>query len=187
MASAYVTYRQSAEGVLVPDPGKDYTALVTEDTVSADDLLAQGFEQKDLPVSRSDETVEVDSFFVWPSDPGLYLGPDDIRNYALTEIPEIEENEDVLEETAKSILSLPRAAKSVSSMDLTKSFYGYDVTSIPGMLKILDALAIMGIDYVQQLAAEIWSDSQAEDSDPELVRAEVRGYLLDQLDSVNVL
>jgi hypothetical protein len=179
----------SDEGVLVPDRGRDYPAFTAKDTLQEDDLLALGLVPQELPIDHGDGVVEVQVVYVWPDEPEVILGLDDIRNYTSLQA-EVEEpqDEEEAEKVAKAILSRPSVGVAVSTIDIMKkSFYGYDVSTPDGMMKILDALPIMDVDYVKQLALEIWPDAQAEDSDPDLLRSEVRGYLLDQLGDINGL
>ena len=186
--TAYVTYKMTDEGVLVPDKGQDYPAFTTKDTLQEDDLLALGLVPQEMPIDHGDGVVEVQIVYVWPDEPEIIMGLDDIRNYT-SQAAEIEDvDEDKAEETAKALLNRPTISQAVSTHEIIKkSFYGYDVTTPDGMMKILNALPIMDIEFVQQLALEIWPDAQADDADPEMVRAEVRGYLLDQLGDMNAL
>lgn len=186
--TAYVTYKMTDAGVLVPDRGQDYPAFTTKDTLQEDDLLALGLIPHEFSVDHGDGVIELQIVYVWPDEPEVFLGPDDIRNYLSlqADLEEADAEED--EEVAKSILFQPTVVKAVSTNEIIKkSFYGYDVTTSDGMMKILDALPIMDIEYVQQIALEVWPDTQAEDNDPELLRAELRGYILDQLGDVNGL
>lgn len=184
---AYVTYKFSPEGVLVPDKGRDYPAYETADTYDIDDLTMIGFTPKELPIDHGDGVVEMQLCFVVPEEPSTVFGPDDSRNYELPpdELePELTDEE--AEEVAKSILSIPRPVPAIHGGGLAKSFYGLDVETEDGLKRILDVLPIMDIEFVQQLASEIWPDAQTEDSDPELLRAEVKGFCLDQLGVLNV-
>lgn len=183
----YVTYKFSPEGVLVPDPGKDYTAYETADTEDVADLMMIGFTPQHLPIDRGDGEIETHLCFVVPDEPATIFGPDDVRNYTsqLLEL-EIEQSDEDAEEVAKSILSTPRPTAAVTSGQLAKSFYGLDVTSENGLARILEVLPILDIEFVKQLASEIWPDAHTEDSDPELLRAEVKGFCLDQLGAMNV-
>lgn len=184
---AYVTYKFSPEGVLVPDPGKDYPAYETVDTVDSDDLTMIGFTPKELPIDHGDGIVEMQLCFVVPEQPTMIFGPDDSRNYiAQTLDTDVEpRSEEEAEEVAKAILSSPRPAPAVFGSQLAKSFYGLDVTTEAGLRRIMEVLPIMDLEFVKQLAAEIWPDAHTEDSDSNMLRAEVKGFCLDQLGAMN--
>jgi len=72
---------------------------------------------------------------------------------------------------------------SVDSTDLVrKALYDFDVDSREGVVKLLELLPIMDTEILQEIAGEIWPGYPAQDSDSKLLRAEIKGYLMDYLD-----
>lgn len=70
----------------------------------------------------------------------------------------------------------------VSSSSLAKSLYGFDLSDEENILKILEILPVMDPSLVGRLAATIWPGYTPEEPDPELLRLEVRGYLIGVLE-----
>lgn len=62
-----------------------------------------------------------------------------------------------------------------------KSIYDFDLETDDGITKILELLPIMDFQVVQDIAGEIWPGYPTQDANPELLKMEVRGYLIDYL------
>ena len=72
--------------------------------------------------------------------------------------------------------------KSVDLADLFKSLYDFDINTPEGITQIMELLPIMDPIIVVELVEKLWPGYTVEDADPELLRAECRGFLLDYLD-----
>ncbi|MHA2068140.1 MAG: hypothetical protein ACXABY_27580 [Candidatus Thorarchaeota archaeon] len=71
----------------------------------------------------------------------------------------------------------------VNTVDLVrKSLYDFDVDSSEGVTKLLELLPIMDKEILQEIAGEIWPGYPTQDGNADLLRAEVKGYLMDYLD-----
>lgn len=85
------------------------------------------------------------------------------------------------EDLAAMVLSLS-FDKAVDSVDLVrKSLYEFDLETDDGLKKLMESLPIMDPEIMQDLMSEIWSGYTAEDMDPQMMRAELKGYFLDIL------
>lgn len=86
------------------------------------------------------------------------------------------------EDKSTAILNLEIYKGIVDVADLIKSLYDFDIESEEGVIKILELLPIMDAAIVVELMEKIWPGYVVEDADPELLRAEIRGFFLDYLD-----
>lgn len=84
------------------------------------------------------------------------------------------------EDLSKSVLSLP-FDQLIDVNNLAKSLYDFDLESEDGIDKLMQMLPIMDPEILVDLMEEIWPGYQAEDLSPELMRAEIKGYLMDYL------
>ena len=98
----------------------------------------------------------------------------------------IQKLEDVFDEdVADMLLDLPLGAKSVSSMDLiSKSFYDFDLETEEGIEKLLTLLPVLDPEIVSQIVKEVWPGYPDQNFDVKRFRLELKGYLLDHLDTM---
>ncbi len=86
------------------------------------------------------------------------------------------------EDLSKSVLGT-YVHQGVDVVDMVrKSMYDFDLDSDEGIQKLLGLLPIMDVVIMQDIAGEIWPGYPAQDTDPDMLRAEIRGYLIDWLD-----
>jgi hypothetical protein len=93
-------------------------------------------------------------------------------------LPNVETDFD--EDFTKAVLSL-EFSESVDVEKLVKSLYDFDLESPEGINKLLGLLPIMDPEILVDLMEEIWPGYMAKDVDPLLMRAEIKGYLMDYL------
>jgi hypothetical protein len=73
---------------------------------------------------------------------------------------------------------------SVDSVGLVaKSLYSFDVETPEGVMKILELIPVLDADIIRALAGKIWPGYPTADRDINLLRDEVRGYLMDLLNA----
>jgi len=84
------------------------------------------------------------------------------------------------EDQSSAILSL-EVSKGINVGDLIKSLYEFDFDSEDGVLKLLEMLPILDPDIIVKLVEKIWPGYVIAEQDPDLLRAELRGFLLDYL------
>lgn len=84
------------------------------------------------------------------------------------------------EDLAKSVLQLP-FAEALEAEDVIKSLYDFDLTSDEGVNKLMELLPIMDPDILSDVMEEIWPGYVVDDLPPDLMRAEIKGYLMDYL------
>lgn len=85
------------------------------------------------------------------------------------------------EDQSSAILSL-EISKGIDIGELIKSLYDFDIESEEGIQKIMELLPVLDPVIVVELVEKLWPGYAVEDADPDLLRAEVRGFLLDYLD-----
>ena len=84
------------------------------------------------------------------------------------------------DEEADVVVSLP--IEDLISVDqLCKSMYDIDLDSSEGALRLLELLPIMDVEILKDIAQEIWVGYVVTEEEPELLRAEIKGYLMDYL------
>lgn len=86
------------------------------------------------------------------------------------------------EDVAKAVLSLP-FVDLVSVERLIKSLYDFDVDSPEGVTRLLGLLPVMDPEILKDIMQELWPGYVLEEANPELMRSEIRGYLMDYLDA----
>lgn len=64
---------------------------------------------------------------------------------------------------------------------VAKSLYDFDLSSVDGVLKLLNLLPVMDPDILEDILRYIWPGYSPEDTDPGMMRAEIKGFLLDYL------
>ncbi len=69
----------------------------------------------------------------------------------------------------------------IDTNKIVKSLYDFDLDSKDGILKLLESLPIMDREILFDISEKIWPGYIATDKDPDLVRYEIKGYLLDYL------
>lgn len=84
------------------------------------------------------------------------------------------------EDNTSAIMSLV-LSKSIDVSDLIKSLYEFDLDTEEGIRKLLSLLPVLDPSIVVELVEKIWPGYAVEQAEPELLRAEVKGYLLDYL------
>lgn len=84
------------------------------------------------------------------------------------------------EDNTSAIMSLV-LSKSIDVDDLIKSLYDFDMETEEGIVKLLGLLPIMDPDIVVEMVEKIWPGYAVDQADPDLLRAEIKGYLLDYL------
>ena len=89
-------------------------------------------------------------------------------------------NIDFDEDNTSAIMSLV-LSKSIDVEDLIKSLYDFDMETEDGIVELLGLLPIMDPDIVVEMVEKIWPGYTVDQADPELLRAEIKGYLLDYL------
>lgn len=86
------------------------------------------------------------------------------------------------EDKAEGVLSLEISKGIVHVEELMKSLYEFDLESDDGVKKLLELLPILDPTLIVELVEKIWPGYVVQAADPDLLRAEVKGYLLDYLD-----
>ena len=84
------------------------------------------------------------------------------------------------EDNTSAIMSLV-LSKSIDVEELIKSLYDFDLETEEGIEKLLELLPIMDPDIVVEMVEKIWPGYTVDQADPDLLRAEIKGYLLDYL------
>jgi hypothetical protein len=79
-----------------------------------------------------------------------------------------------------SILSL-ELSKGIDVNELLKSLYDFDLNTPEGVKKLLELVPILDSVILVDLVEKIWPGYAVESEEPELLRAEIRGFLLDFL------
>ena len=85
------------------------------------------------------------------------------------------------EDKSSAILSL-EIHKGIDVADLIKSMYDFDIESEDGITKIMELLPILDATLIVELVEKIWPGYAVDNADPDLLRAEVKGFLMDYLD-----
>jgi hypothetical protein len=86
------------------------------------------------------------------------------------------------EDLSKSILDTHIHQGNDIVNTVRKSLYDFDLDSDEGVQKLLALLPVMDVTILQEIAGEIWPGFPAQETDPDMLRAEVLGYLLDWQD-----
>lgn len=102
-------------------------------------------------------------------------------DYLTTQNHAISLDVDFDEDKAFGVLSLD-ISKGIDVADLIKSLYDFDIESEEGIIKLMELLPIMDGVIIVELVEKIWPGYAVEKADPDLLRAEVKGFLLDYLD-----
>jgi len=84
------------------------------------------------------------------------------------------------EDNTSAIMSLV-LSKGIDVGDLIKSLYDFDLETEEGIRKLLGLLPVLDPEIVVDLVEKIWPGYAVQEEDPDLLRAEVKGYLLDYL------
>ena len=84
------------------------------------------------------------------------------------------------EDNTSAIMSLV-LSKGIDVGDLIKSLYDFDLETEEGIRKLLGLLPVLDPEIVVDLISKIWPGYAVQEEDPDLLRAEVKGYLLDYL------
>lgn len=84
------------------------------------------------------------------------------------------------EGSSSELLSLD-LSKSINVNDLLKSLYDFDLETPEGVLKLMELVPVLDSVILVDLVEKIWPGYAVEAEDPELLRAEIRGYLMDFL------
>lgn len=84
------------------------------------------------------------------------------------------------EDRANELLSV-HLDKSINVNDLLKSLYDFDLDTVEGVTKLMELVPVLDSVILVDLVEKIWPGYAVEAEDPELLRAEIRGYLLDFL------
>jgi hypothetical protein len=87
---------------------------------------------------------------------------------------------DFNEDEYSSILSL-EMSKGIDVNDLLKSLYDFDLDTSEGVKKLMGLVPVLDSVILVDLVEKIWPGYTVEAEDPELLRAEIKGYLLDFL------
>jgi len=85
------------------------------------------------------------------------------------------------EDASTQILSLEISKNIIDVEELIKSLYEFDLESEEGIQKLLELMPILDPDIIVDLVEKIWPGYVVYQADPDLLRAEVQGYLLDYL------
>lgn len=182
--ASFVTYKWTKEGHLVPAPSLD-TFSMYDSPITAEDLVAMDFEPQELPVDHGDGQVAKELCYVDTTDPTLIYGSDDIRNYQY-DVAEDAHKAPMTDELAKSVLKT-ETHKAVNTAHLVKSMYNFDLQSAEGIKNILQALPMLDVEIVKELASNIWQGLNTDETDPKHLKVEIKGYLLDYLTQLNAV
>lgn len=110
---------------------------------------------------------------------GMFFGDlsyDIGKSQRVLKIPGLEDFFD--EDLSKSVLDISiEDGKSVGS--IAKSLYTFDLDDAEGVKKLLELLPVLATDILVDIMAEIWPGYVADDADPDLMKAEIKGYLMD--------
>lgn len=101
--------------------------------------------------------------------------------YSTTQDHQISLPTEFNEDKSAAILSL-EISKGIDIGELIKSLYDFDIESEEGIQKIMELLPVLDPIIVVELVEKLWPGYAVEDADPDLLRAEVRGFLMDYLD-----
>ena len=84
------------------------------------------------------------------------------------------------EESTQELLAL-ELSKGIDVNELLKSLYDFDLSSVEGVKKLLELVPVLDSVILVDLVEKIWPGYAVEAEDPELLRAEIKGFLLDFL------
>lgn len=177
----YTTYKwDQKKSCLVPRPDLD-TFNDVDDPVDEAFLLSIGYKPVSLPLTHDGTEVKRQVCFYDPEEPRAPIyGPDSMLNYAIPETVQ----KSMLD--THEIVSLLMSGSLVSASSLEKSLYNFDLTSLEGIKNTIQALPIMELQIVQQIAQSIWPGLDTLSIDPTDLKQQITGYLLDVLASANV-
>lgn len=182
--ASYVTYKWSKEGYLVPAPHLD-TFTMYDDPLTEEDLVAMDFVPVEYPIDHGDGKIEKELCYVDEEDPSFIYGPDDTRNYQF-DPKATDDTTPATEDVAKSVLKT-KVHKAVNTTSLMKSMYNFDLQSVEGIKNVLEALPLLDVKILYELASNIWPGLDPTNSDPQHLRVEIQGYLLDHLSQLNAI
>lgn len=112
-----------------------------------------------------------------PGDPVEPVQKSEVRTVRMDEIQHTFD-----EDLSKAILDT-FVHQGVDVVDMVrKSMYDFDLDSDEGVKKLLGLLPIMDVTILEDVAGEIWPGYPAQEQPADLLRWEVRGYLMDWLD-----
>lgn len=102
---------------------------------------------------------------------------------ANTEIHSLSILEDFFDEDfSKAVLNVSMD-NMIHAVDVVKkSLYDFDLESTDGVIKLLELLPVIDREILGDIAGEIWPGYPSEDNNPDLLRLEIKGYLMDYLD-----
>jgi hypothetical protein len=72
-------------------------------------------------------------------------------------------------------------SKGIDVEGLLKSLYEFDFDTEDGAQKLIELVPVLDPEILVKIVEKLWPGYAVEDADPELLRAEVKGYLLDYL------
>ena len=84
------------------------------------------------------------------------------------------------EDNSSELLSLA-LSKGINVNELLKSLYDFDLDTPEGVRKLMELVPVLDSLILVDLVEKIWPGYAVEAEDPELLRAEIKGYLLDFL------
>jgi hypothetical protein len=84
------------------------------------------------------------------------------------------------EDNTSAIMSL-EISKGIDLEGLLKSLYEFDFDTEDGAQKLIELVPVLDPEILVKIVEKLWPGYAVEDADPELLRAEVKGYLLDYL------
>ena len=84
------------------------------------------------------------------------------------------------EDSSSELLSL-EISKGIDVNDLLKSLYDFDLDTVEGVQKLMELVPVLDSVILVDLVEKIWPGYAVEAENPELLRAEIKGYLLDFL------
>lgn len=84
------------------------------------------------------------------------------------------------EENSAELLSL-ELSKGINVNELFKSLYDFDLETEEGVMKLMELIPVLDSIILVDLVEKIWPGYAVEAEEPELLRAEIKGFLLDFL------
>jgi hypothetical protein len=84
------------------------------------------------------------------------------------------------EDSSSELLSL-ELSKGIDVNELFKSLYDFDLDTPEGVKKLMELVPVLDSVILVDLVEKIWPGYAVEAEEPELLRAEIKGFLLDFL------